>query len=398
MTQTDTLSTPFPGRAGHGYLPGFDGLRAIAVMLVVVAHYGWGHIVPGGFGVTLFFFISGFLICRLLLAEQIKHDGIDLVAFYKRRFLRLSPPLLMFLAGSGAVYAFLEVQPSGLHLAAALTYTMNFVKMHTINDPSNVWGHLWSLAVEEHYYLIFPFLLIFLLCKRLSLPTVFGWICVAALINRLLGVYVFGREPATLYYSTDTRIDSILMGAWLASLLHDRGFEGVRKFVGWPAVVAGGALLLFSLLFRDEIFRQTWRYSVQNIGISLLMINLYAYGALRWGLAILETPPMKWVGKRSYEMYLWHFCVMAGVQAVMGISMLSTAISLMLLFPVSGLAYSLGTRPFMIWRSRLRPGGAIRPKEGPSVANDDQPAPVPATANENASTRATTPKVDKAKI
>ena len=140
--------------AKYGYIPGLDGLRALAVLIVMVAHVGFSHIVPGGFGVTVFFFISGFLITRLLIAESEKKGQIELKSFYIRRFLRLLPALFYMLIVTGLTFTFLGNPPGLVETLAAVGYVMNYQTIGLAFQgmvQEGPWGHLWSLAVEEHF-------------------------------------------------------------------------------------------------------------------------------------------------------------------------------------------------------------------------------------------------------
>jgi hypothetical protein len=148
--------------SGHhpaGYVPGLDGLRAASVSIVAFAHFGFNHLIPGGLGVTVFFFLSGYLITRLLMAEQAKHARVDLGRFYGRRFLRLAPELLAFLLFTALLAPPLfGVRATPEQLLAGLFYVTNYVDLLSGPACANcaVTGHLWSLAVEEHFYLIMP--------------------------------------------------------------------------------------------------------------------------------------------------------------------------------------------------------------------------------------------------
>ena len=156
------LSGPAPATA-HDYLAGLDGLRAISITLVIVGHLGFGSFVPGGLGVTIFFFISGFLITRLLFAERERNGRLDLWRFYARRSLRLLPEMAVLLA----MLAFVIGPALGqsvlpMQAVAALTYWTNYYVISGADACAHcaVTGHLWSLAVEEHFYLLMPAALI----------------------------------------------------------------------------------------------------------------------------------------------------------------------------------------------------------------------------------------------
>src|SRR5262245_6279726 len=144
-----TVASP---HASSEYIPSLDGMRAVAILLVVLSHLGLEHIVPGRLGVTLFFFISGFLITRLLIAEASKARAISIGAFYARRFLRLAPALLLMLAVVALAWTQFVGPVNGPQLLAGIFYMMNYFIIFGGLTTMPI-GILWSLAVEEHYYL-----------------------------------------------------------------------------------------------------------------------------------------------------------------------------------------------------------------------------------------------------
>ena len=140
-----------------GVIPSLDGLRAVSILIVLVSHAGYGTIVPGGLGVTIFFFLSGYLITTLMLAEHERTGELDVVRFYARRVFRLMPPLIVTLA---IVYGltFAGLVPGGITLAGLASQLLYFANYYQIFfDPGNTIPGgtevLWSLAVEEHYYI-----------------------------------------------------------------------------------------------------------------------------------------------------------------------------------------------------------------------------------------------------
>ena len=233
-----------PARTGYGYIPGLDGVRCIAVMMVIIAHAGFDHIVPGGLGVTVFFFISGFLITRLLLAETVKEGRVGLGKFYIRRFLRLLPALYVMLVVTWAILVAMGTPPRPVEVITAFTYTGNYLYTHLafldfnaaagLGEPGvrvAPWEHLWSLAIEEHFYLLFP-LLIVMFRKRLdSLIWVCAFLIVAALLWRLTTLHVLGWPPKYNYAATDARIDSLVWGCLLSILLHLRPGGAWRRWL-----------------------------------------------------------------------------------------------------------------------------------------------------------------------
>lgn len=311
--------------AGDREIASLDGWRAAAIAIVFLGHAGLGHIVPGGLGVSLFFFLSGFLITTLLLREYGRHGRIDIRAFYLRRTLRIAPPMIIV-----ALLAYLLVAAGvlqgGATLAGALAQIFYFANYYTLYfDPGQTTpagtGVYWSLTVEEHFYLLFPGLLLGLLHagekRRLA-----GWLgaaCAAVLLWRITLVSGFGASPERIYYATDTRLDAILFGCTLAAWC----WAPARRLRPPPApgrgalalLLASGGLLLFSLLHRDPWFRETWRYSLQ--GIAFAPLFLYSVHHPGWGLfRLLNLAWVKRLGVYSYVIYLVHHIALENLRAL----------------------------------------------------------------------------------
>jgi peptidoglycan/LPS O-acetylase OafA/YrhL len=288
------------------YIPSIDGLRAVAITLVVGSHYGLDKFLPGGFGVTLFFFISGYLITSLLIAEHEATGAISIQSFYIRRFLRLVPALLLMLSGISLAFYLLNLAIEPIEIGAGLFYFMNYYLI--IEGPTKMpIGALWSLAVEEHYYLFFP--AVFSLCWKWRGPFVQAMIvlCGAALLWRIaLSVGVHAPANRT-YLGTDTRIDSILFGAILAAVLHSERSKEIRRILESNlAIGAGLGLLLLSLVYRDPFFRETARYTIQGIALMTLFYSAVFGANFQFLRNALEGNFVIWIGKLSYAIYLWH--------------------------------------------------------------------------------------------
>jgi peptidoglycan/LPS O-acetylase OafA/YrhL len=309
-----TFSGAVPFQAGAGYMPGLDGLRAVSILIVLIAHLGFEHIVPGGLGVTIFFFVSGFLITRILVGEQNRNDGaIELGGFYIRRFLRLMPALAVFIVGCWALVTPFGGQFHAIQIAAASLYLMNYYEAlgATMGFPKLEVpiGHLWSLAVEEHFYLIFPAALaLFGKTHAARMRLIIGAIIASALWRFVL-INFLGGTSAYTYGATETRLESIAWGCLLAVMLDGAPRENAKLgwFVGWPWIVAALGAILFTLVFRDDTFRGTWRYSMQGSALFALVLNLYSLRSARFAIDWFEMAPLRWIGRLSYSLYLWHW-------------------------------------------------------------------------------------------
>lgn len=378
MNLNATNNALLPETAKFGYIPGLDGLRALAVLIVLVAHMGFEHIIPGGFGVTVFFFISGFLITRLLLAESDKQGRIGLKHFYTRRFVRLYPALIFMILGSTALYGLSGIGlPTVTHFFAALFYFGNI--FHVFNETTVMpWTHLWSLAVEEHFYLMFPLLMVF--CRGNWRKTAYA----------LIGVIIFAVVWRTYiltstslpgqvynYMMTDTRIDSLAWGCLLSVGLHLSGdHRRFKLLLGLiPSMLAIGGLLV-SFLIRDETFRYTVRFTLQGASLFVLVLNFYYWQTIRFAIRWLEFRPLAWVGQISYALYLWHVPIYGFMHHFVERSPHMIATTITLSFAISAFSFYIVEKPFVALRRKFGSHAIKR------VEVSKQPAPTTASPAE----------------
>jgi peptidoglycan/LPS O-acetylase OafA/YrhL/CubicO group peptidase (beta-lactamase class C family) len=325
------------------YLPGLDGLRALAVIGVLIYHAGIG--MAGGFlGVESFFVLSGFLITALLLAEWREHGRIDLRRFLRRRAWRLLPALLLVLIGTMLIALFLPPsETSGLRedIVAALAYVMNWrlvLSEQSYFDatarPSLV-QHLWSLAIEEQFYLLWPliFLVGITVLRRRGLLVL---VIVGAFASLMLMAQLYepGSDPSRIYYGTDTRAGAILFGAALALVWSPwrwmkrtenqelRTTSGPAAQASQHAVLGSrflalmleilGIFALLGLLVSYSVLNEShpWLYPGGFIITSLataLVIAASTHPQARLVPKLLGLAPLRWIGERSYGIYLWHW-------------------------------------------------------------------------------------------
>ena len=348
----------------HTLIPSLDGLRAISILIVFMAHARLSPYLPGGFGVTIFFFLSGFLITTLFYREAERYGQIDLKAFYLRRALRLSPPLLVTLAITYTLVSlglFLgKIDP--LAIASQVFYFYNYYSVFVPDSTEGARGLnvLWSLAVEEHFYLIFPWLFLLLLSGRLQL--VHLWLLLGAiLIWRFVRLLVLGDDPYHIYMSTDTRFDSILYGAVLA-VMNAKGVSA-RVFPTAPGrrnalLIVAMMVLAFCLVWRNDVFRETLRYTLQG----LALMPVFYYAVTRPDLPVfrpLNWAPMQLLGFYSYTIYLAHTVVLGNLYNLY--PMYGTP-SYALIAGMICLLYAVAVnrfveQPFRTIRRRLEPAG-----------------------------------------
>jgi len=322
-------------------MPGLDGLRALAVIAVLLYHGGLTWI-PGGFlGVEVFFVLSGYLITALLLAEWRAHGSVALKAFWLGRARRLLPALYLVLVVTLAyAVVFLPGEVAGLRgdVFAALGYVTNWYLIfghesyfEAIGRPSLL-KHLWSLAVEEQFYLLWPLVVAIALSvgatrwrRRRVLALALAGAAASALLMALL--YRPEMDPSRLYFGTDTRATGLLVGAALAlvwapwrAALAPR-FQSVqrrsrlRRRWGWTAprlldvagLVALGGLTLLCLRL-GEFQPSLYRGGLATVALfTAVVIMASAHPYSRLGSGLLGCWPLRWIGLRSYGIYLWHW-------------------------------------------------------------------------------------------
>lgn len=293
------------------YLEGLDGLRLLAVGLVLLGHFGVPRM-PAGFGVTIFFFVSGFLITTLLVHEMVRNQKIGVREFYIRRFLRLAPELLGLITGSTLIGLFLNQKPNVLETLAAIFYFTNYYiawLYSTIGvEAIPYWTHLWSLSVEEHYYITFPIIFSVIYKHSRARTAFFLTVLIGCLIWRCFVVLadlfpISWTNPYT-YMASEARMDSIAYGA-LFAFAAQKSWRASRM-TSIAALCCGILLILFTLLVRNDVFRETVRYSLQGVGLFLVFTHLYLSSSRSFMMPILETRIARAGGVLSYGTYLWH--------------------------------------------------------------------------------------------
>jgi peptidoglycan/LPS O-acetylase OafA/YrhL len=303
------------------HIASLDGIRAVSIAIVFVSHAGFGDRVPGGFGVTVFFFLSGFLICTLLRREFARTGHVNLRNFFLRRALRIFPPMysvLLVVSVLTALGLFPKAQFSWNGTLAQAFHITNYYEIAGGPGIAPGLGVFWSLAVEEHFYLVFP--LVFPLLMRLATAQrralVLSCACLLVFAWRCLLVYGFHVSTERTYYASDTRMDAILWGCVLALFcnpVEDPMLPLSRRGV-WGLLGASLAVLVGTLVFRDEGFRETTRYTIQSMALLplfYLAISQPSLLAFRW----LNSSWLSYVGRLSYAIYLVHFVVFEAFRA-----------------------------------------------------------------------------------
>ena len=367
-TRSSATYQQAPARPKSRYIPALDGLRTLAVVAVVLYHLNLTWAQGGLLGVTIFFVLSGYLITRLLLNEVAKTGRIDLKSFWIRRIRRLFPAVVTVVVVTCALCTVFnhvmltkmrpDILPSLLFLNNWWQIAQNVSYFNALGDPSPL-THFWSLAIEEQFYLIWPPLLFAMVSMHVSKPNtrrvVLGLSAVSALA--MMALYNPAADPSRVYYGTDTRVFSLLLGAWMA-FIPDRDLAPVRlahrlgldrlvraakrgkldknakgghddkadsaaeaapaqpsalvRFWSSPASIdVLGVVGLVGLAAMVALTNgyTAFQYRGGTLLCSILTLMVIAACVQPQGMVAraLAAEPLVWVGKRSYSIYLWHY-------------------------------------------------------------------------------------------
>jgi peptidoglycan/LPS O-acetylase OafA/YrhL len=361
--------------ASERYIRELDGIRTIAVSLTVAAHYQLIPYVPGGFGVTLFFFLSGYLITTLFYSEYHATSGIDIPRFYLRRWLRLTPPLVMFVVFGVIFYrescnsvGGLPV-PIGTTMAAIFYYT-NYYDLLSVMAPALVipFGICWSLAIEEHFYLAWPWILRRSIQHTRRLFIVIGCVCGGVLIWRLIAHDILMLSTDYTYMATDCRIDSIFYGVLLRVLFETPWAATALRILRAPMCrILASLALLMTFLIRDEGFRQTFRYSIQGIALMPFFTAVLTEDPKGLFRRALASPPMVLIGRLSYSIYLFHLPARTPAEVYFGSPYRVESVMFGLLFTLAAAyaVYVFVERPIAVIRRRFRAKGGAAHSAAP---------------------------------
>lgn len=346
-----------PTRPKSRYIPALDGLRTLAVVAVVLYHLNLTWAQGGLLGVTIFFVLSGYLITRLLLNEIAKTGRIDLKSFWIRRIRRLFPAVVTVVVVTCALCTVFnhvmltkmrpDILPSLLFFNNWWQIMQDVSYFNALGDPSPL-THFWSLAIEEQFYLIWPPLLFAMVSMHVSKPNtrrvVLGLAAVSALA--MMVFYNPATDPSRVYYGTDTRVFSLLLGAWMA-FIPDRDLAparlvrhlGLDRLAGagkhdksksdtaeaattkpselarfWSSPASIDLMGVVGLVGLAAMVALTngytaFQYRGGTLLCSILTLMVIAACVQPQGMVAraLAAEPLVWIGKRSYSIYLWHY-------------------------------------------------------------------------------------------
>ena len=346
-------SYPLGAVLSRKHLPALDGLRMIAVALVILYHAGWGEI-PADLGVCVFFVLSGFLITWLLMKEREKTGSVGLGAFYVRRAFRLLPAYYAYLAVAFALYFRHPGARTDIIAPALLYYTNYFNATH--NHPATPISHTWSLAVEEQFYLLWP--LAFLLLSRFSRRAMAACLAVTIALVMVWRSYVythFSFGTAWSYNAFDCRFDNLAVGCLLAVLSQEAWFlRFARAAARSPAL----PLLPIGMIFithYEELprYNHTIGSTIDALLIGLAIVQLVQLSesrAWRW----LDHRVPRYIGTISYPIYLWHGFAMSPMKRLGEAPTAVKMVAYALVAVALGMASYHGIeKPFLRLRARL---------------------------------------------
>ncbi|REK68257.1 MAG: acyltransferase [Brevibacillus sp.] len=306
------------------YMPGLDGLRAISVLAVIGYHLDWESMQGGLLGVEMFFVLSGYLITDQIILEYKTNNTVSIWNFWIRRIRRLLPAMIcMLLAVTSwlSMTDFSRLRALQGDFLSSLFYMNNwYLIFHDVSyfesfGPASPIGHLWSLSIEEQFYLVCPilFLIGIKLVPRRGKLMLLILLLASLSASAMALMYEPGTDPSRVYYGTDTRAFAILIGAALAIVwpswkLNDRISPTARTLLDVKGVL--GLIVLLVMINAVNEY-DDWLYQVGFLIVSFVtagVIAVLAHPASRLG-KILACRPLTWIGKRSYSLYIWHYPV-----------------------------------------------------------------------------------------
>ena len=351
------------------YIPALDGLRAFAVLAVIFYHMGLGWAPGGLIGVTVFFVISGYLINGLLVAEYDRSGTISLKGFWLRRARRLLPAILTSIVGIAALCTLFnhvlldKMRPD---ILPSLLFYNNWwqifgdVSYFDMAGAASPLKHFWSLSIEEQFYVVWPILLLILYrigLKKTGIRRIALVLAILSAVEMGLLYDPHNPDPSRIYYGTDTRAMSLLIGVWLAFAAPSAAFgrykpERESKPAGWIAFNVLGLAALAGLIAIVGLTNGYDAFSYMG-GIALISVLSALLIAVlvvprTWVARIFQLAPFVWIGKRSYGMYLWHFPILlltTDVNSTVEMPIWMRLVQLALIFAVSALSYSFIENP-----------------------------------------------------
>jgi peptidoglycan/LPS O-acetylase OafA/YrhL len=380
----ERIFVPAEGQPNRTRLPSLDGIRAVCIALVIGAHAektvgfpdAWrnaaSYLVNGALGVTIFFVLSGFLITFLLVREELARGGISLRAFYARRALRILPVYAAYVTALVAISQMTAVDFSACEWTTTLTFTKNFACGQWVD------GHLWSLSVEEQFYLFWPMAVACLTRRRRM------WIAAACvLVAPVARVIFFANAWYDLeMYSLMTNVDALMIGAVVGAALATGAvpLDAILRYR--PALVrAAAASLIWTLMVLDH-FVTGLVAVVAFSGTVTAVLAAYliaSYASISGGpmYGVLNWRPVRYVGVLSYSLYIWQQPFLSATNAY-GFASIPGALTFptntVAAFAMAALSYHALEKPLLSLRTGLRPRYTGQPPHAEVAELADAPA------------------------
>lgn len=348
----------------------FDGLRGIAVLAVTLLHAGYNKVIEGRIGVYVFFTLSGFLITTILISELAEGGRIGLSRFYERRARRLLPAVgvlvLTVLALGWLVDRADAFRPPWVGVGSVLLYVANWLTIRSGATELGAFSHLWSLSVEEQFYLVWPLLILVVAGSRCRIERLLP-VCFAGIVGAFVARTLILRAPTVdlehLFVGTDTNADHLLTGCALAVVVAAASAERVTRmarvlrFAAIPAV----GYFVFEVLIHPHIDigrgSLEWWFPVSQTVLALCSAIIVGHLLLDGDSAIVRATsirPLVRLGEISYGWYLWHVPVLRFVRLYLGTDrrVIVLIVALVVTYCVSSLSYRYVEMPI---RRRVRP-------------------------------------------
>ncbi|RLK60099.1 acyltransferase family protein [Actinokineospora cianjurensis] len=370
--------------------PALDGLRAFAAVIVIMFHFAGPKYLwlSGWTGVYVFFVLSGFLITTLLLREQDRTGRVSLKAFYLRRVFRILPPYLVILGGI-VIFVYLRGEFRSRFMPEVLPYYLTFFNEFLPGvyptAPDNFFSGSWTLGIEEKFYLFWPFLLVMagavgLAAAWRKLAFAVGALAVMIALVPITSGWLMHGSQKTLYIST-IHYSILLIGCVLAVVMHHRRTYALVKPLTHP-LAAIPVVAVFAVLHvnMEDLWWDTENnlalFLVYGVVVALLLVVLIAPGPMRW---VLSTKPMRFVGERSYSLYLLqqpvHFVVVLTIPSLAQNRLITALVVVLVGLAIADLIHRWVEQPAINYGKRLI--ARRRAKRAEAAALDEtQPIPV----------------------
>jgi peptidoglycan/LPS O-acetylase OafA/YrhL len=307
LQQAETFWETLKSKLTRSNIPALDGMRAIAVGMVILFHFGYGR-VPAGLGVLAFFVLSGFLITWLLLKEHEKTGDISLPSFYLRRTLRIFPAFYAFWFGTIALLYVTHRAIPWNHAIASFFYIGNYYNA-ILRPPDSFVSHTWSLAIEEQFYLMWPMLFFVFQRDMKKLTTILVALIGCVWLYRIVLSVGLHVSQSYIYNAFETRIDHLLVGCLLAIVMKRGLLTSFWQFLCSRVYMPGVTLALLGVSINlnwiyDTVYRDRIGFAIDPLLIAVLMVQLVWFSSsmawkwLNWGW-------IRYVGRMSYSLYLY---------------------------------------------------------------------------------------------